>query len=282
MSHIEVTSGNHTFKLHEGLKGNLDHLKKNNSNDWDFKILYSGDGMTRTGKSTKAAQDACYCDPTFANNWRERMIFDGKKLKETAYKIGKNKAIVYDEAREGLDNKKQMERYTKNLLDFFSQCGNLNQFVFIVLPDFFELPKSVAINQSIYLINCYARNGFQRGYFDFFNRKDKRLLYVKGNKYMDFRAHKPTFEGTFINWLPFDREEYETLKNESLQKAKEKEDYEALKDLSETHRVRVKISVQWLQELKVPVQTIAERFGITRQGLYKTYLTKRKTEAKEA
>ena len=223
MSYTNVTSGLLKFQLHTYLKENLDLIIKHNLNDWDFKMLYSGDGMTRTGKSTKACQDACYCDPTFAPNWQERVIFDGKKLKETAYKIGKNKALVYDEAREGLDSKKQMERYTKNLLDFFSQCGNLNQMIFIVLPEYFELPKTVAITQSIYLINCYARKGFDRGYFDFFNRIDKKYLYIKGTKYLDYKGQRPTFKGTFTNWLPFDRKEYEALKNKALQEKTQKQ-----------------------------------------------------------
>lgn len=275
MSYIKITSGKHTWNIHKYLKANLDLLIENNNNDWDFKQLYSGDGMTRTGKSTLAFQCAQCQDPGFAENWREQVVFDGKKLKEVAYKIGKNKCIVYDEAREGLDSKKQMEKYTKNLLDFFSQCGNLNQMIHIVLPEYFDLPKGLAITQSIYLINCYARNGFDRGYFDFFNRVDKKFLYIKGQKFLDYKAQRPTFKGTFINWIPFDRQEYERLKNDTLKKAKAKEDYEALKDISETHRVRTKVSIKWLQELKVPIQTIAERFGITRQGLYKTYLTKR-------
>jgi hypothetical protein len=277
VSYTEVTSEPHTWNLHTYLKENLDLIKENNENDWDFKHLYSGDGMTRTGKSTIACQCAQYEDPTFSDNWRERVIFDGKKLKEIAYKIGKNKAIVYDEAREGLDSKKQMEKYTKNLLDFFSQCGNLNQMIHIVLPEFFELPKTIAITQSIYLINCYARNGFERGYFDFFNRKDKKYLYVKGTKFLDYTSQRPTFKGTFINWLPFDRAEYETLKTEALKKAQEKEDYEALKDISDTHATRVKVLTKWLQEqFTVPINTIAERLGVSRRNMYKTYLGRKR------
>jgi len=275
MSHIKVTSGGFSWNMHELLVANLENIKKNNKNDWDFKMLYSGDGMTRTGKTTIATQCAQILDPTFAKNWKERMIFDGRKLKETAYKIGKNKSLVYDEAREGLDSKKQMEKYTKTLLDFFSQCGNLNQMVHIVLPEYFELPKTIAITQSIFLINCYARNGFDRGYFDFFNRKDKKFLYIKGTKFLDYMSQRPSFKGTFNNYMPFNREEYETLKNISLRKAKDKEDYKAIKELAETHKIRIKILIKLLQgSYKVPIDTIAEYLAISRDGIYKTYLKK--------
>ena len=145
MSHTKVTSGKFTWKLHSFLKDNLDHLIKANKNDWDFKLLVSGDGMTRTGKTTIAVQCAAYLDDTFIENWKERMIFDGQGLIKVSQTLKKGSAIVYDEAREGLDSKKQMERYTKNLLDFFSQCGNLNLYIFIVLPVSFELPKSFVV-----------------------------------------------------------------------------------------------------------------------------------------
>lgn len=277
MSWTEVESGGCKWKFHDLLAQNLDNLKEHNKDDWDFKCLFSGDGATRTGKSTLATQCAQYVDPSFAANWRERMIFDGKSLVEAAYKIGKGKALVYDEAREGLDSKKQMHQYTQNLLDYLSQCGNLNQFLFIVLPDFFELPKSLALNQSIFLINCYARKGFQRGYFDFFNRIDKKYLYIKGQKWLDYRCQRPTWDGTFVNYMPFDRDEYEKLKSATLRKKKKKENYQALKEQSETHMVRIKILAKWLQQdYQVPVDTIAERIGVSRQNMYKTYFSKGK------
>lgn len=267
MSYTEVESGGQKYKLHTYLKENLDIVKKNNTNDWDFKLLYSGDGMTRTGKSTKACQDAAYCDPTFADNWREQVVFDGKKLKEIAYKIGKNKAIVYDEAREGLNNKRQMEAFTKNLLDFFSECGNLNHMLFIVLPEFFELPKSVAITQSTYLINCYARNGFERGYFDFFNRVDKKYLYLKGNKYLDYKCQRPSFKGTFTNYLPFDRTEYEKAKTEALiAKSKKQEEAEAESILLDKEKSFSNKCLILLKQV-MKVKDIAEALNINRRTI---------------
>jgi hypothetical protein len=255
--------------MHELLTKNLDLIIENQNNDWDFKELISGDGMTRTGKSTIGFQCGQYQDENFAKNWKDQVIFDGNKLTETAYRVGKGKVLVYDEAREGLDSKKQMERYTKNLLDFFSQCGNLNHIIIIVLPEFFDLPKSIAITQSIFLINCYAKNGFDRGYFDFFNRKDKKFLYVKGQKFLDYKAQSPSFKGTFTKFIPFPREEYESLKNKTLHKLK-KEKTEAFKEQYLMEKLRIKILLNYLiKELKKKPIFISQMIGVSRTMLYK-------------
>ncbi|HUC78997.1 MAG TPA: helix-turn-helix transcriptional regulator [Candidatus Saccharimonadales bacterium] len=279
MSNIEIVRGKHKWMMHEALCNNLNFLKKQQKNDWDFKVLVSGDGMTRTGKSTHAFQEALYLDEDFADNWKIQTVFDGAKLIETAYAIGKGKVIVYDEAREGLDSKKQMMMYTKNLLDFFSQCGNLNHIVIIVLPEFFELPKTVAITQSIFLVNCYAQDGFDRGYFDFFNRKDKKYLYINGQKYLDYKAQKPSFKGTFTDFIPFDREEYETLKNKSLIQIRKRESYGDMKESHDTELIRVRILIKYLRnELKIKALPIAERIGISVSTLYEKYITPMKQE----
>ena len=268
MSHITVERNGRTFKFHELLAQNLDMIIDQQTQDWDFKELISGDGMTRTGKSTLGFQMADYQDETFAENWKERVIFDGQKLIETAYKIGKKKVIVYDEAREGLDSKKQMEKYTRNLLDFFSQCGNLNHIVIIILPEYFELPKTIAITQSIFLINCYAK-GFTRGYFEFFNRKHKRYLYIKGQKYLDYKAQTPSWKGTFIKYVPFDKVEYEALKNETLNKIRQRENVSEIKEAKETEKIRVKILIKhMMKQLKIKPAFIGELLGIARTTVY--------------
>jgi hypothetical protein len=221
MSNISVTSGGHSWQMHQLLTENLNVMKYNQRHDWDFKVLISGNGMTRTGKSTITFQMAQYCDPTFADNWKSRVVFNSEQLIDVARKIGKGKVIVYDEARESLDSKKQLEKYTKDLLDFFSQCGNLNHIVFIVLPNYFDLPKGIAIVQSMFLINCTTEShkdsdSILRGYFEFYNRRDKRMLFIKGKMFNDYESQRPSFKGTFSNYIPFDREEYEALKNKSL------------------------------------------------------------------
>src|SRR6056297_352188 len=226
---VNVTSGGKSWQMNKTLRNNLSVLKKRVRDDWNFKIIISGDGMTRTGKSTMAAQVAQFLDPTFAENFKKRMIFSAKDLQNRAYKIGKYKALVYDEARNGLDSKSVMTGYTKKLIDFFAECGNLNQIIIIVLPDYFELEKSVAGTQSICLINCYPGPGFKRGYFDFYNKRGKKNLYIFGKKKLNYREieeyyggipNKFGFKGKFTSFFPFNKEKYEKRKRKKLLEVK--------------------------------------------------------------
>jgi len=221
MSVVEIKHGNRTFKYHELLFKNISELKKANLNDWDFKLLFSGDGMTRTGKSTIASQTSIVIDPSTT---LDHIVFRGDKLISTSLKLGRNKVVIYDEAKEGLDSKKAMNRYSQTITDYFSECGFLNQFLLIVLPEFFDLNKTVALNQSICLINCYTRNNFQRGYFNFYNRKDKRYLYIKGKKYNNYKCQKASWDGTFTDYFPFDIEEYNKRKLENMRAGKEEKE----------------------------------------------------------
>jgi len=276
MSYITVKRNGMEFSFHKALSQNMDKLVKHQKDDWDFKVAISGDGATRTGKSTLGAQTCAYNDPTFIDNWKERIIFDGQKLIETAYKVPKGSWLMYDEAKEGLDSKKQMEKYVQNLLEFFSQCGNLNLGIVIILPEFFELPKSVAINQTICLMNCYARNGFQRGYFDFFSRNKKKYLYIKGQKFLDYGIQTPSFRGTFVNWFPVDKEEYEDLKSKTLIKLRNKHNFSKVKEESDTNKVRLRILLKFLMKnQKVKPAYIAELLAVHRTTIYKMLKVKK-------
>ena len=227
------------FKIHKDLAKNLDKMKNQQNNDWDFKIIVSGNGKTRTGKSTLAAQMANYMDPNFLDGWKDRICFSGREVMKSAKKLPKGSWIIYDEARGGLNNKKQMFGFVQELMDFLNECGNLNQGIIFVLPDFFDLPKSVCVNQTIFSLNCYTVGAFKRGYFNFYSGNDKRLLYFKGNKQANHGAHPPTFGGTFPKGFPVDKEIYEQYKKSTLKAIRQ----EQKKEGSEIKKLRDRIAL---------------------------------------
>ena len=63
----------------------------------------------------------------------------------------------------------------------------------------------------------------ERGYFDFFNRKDKRYLYIKGKKYNNYSCQTPSFRGRFDKYFLFDKNEYEKMKLNNQRATKEAE-----------------------------------------------------------
>lgn len=209
------------YYLHKTLKNNLDVLKQKIKKDWFFIIIISGSNRVRIGKSTLAQQISYYLDPTYDF---DALVFDPAKVKPVALKKKKYQVVHYDEARAGLDAKRAMENMQKELLDFLAEAGQLNQFLILVLPDFFELKKEIAQSQSICLINCYtpSDNIFQRGQFQFFNIYNKNKLYYWGKKRGgDYWATKPDFTGDFSNYQVLDKTRYQKAKRDALLKGKE-------------------------------------------------------------
>lgn len=208
------------------LKTNLDTIDYNLTKDWDFVIPISGSGMVRVGKSVLAQQVGYYIawkrqTPFTVDN----IVFSGEELMKIASKLPKNSVIIYDEARGELDSKKTMESVTKSLLDFFAECGMYNHCIILVLPNFFELPKSIAIYRTDILLNVLKLteektlpNGtvvieYKRGFYEFFNRQSKKKLYIEGKKrYDDYTAAKRSFYGEFRNFDIIDRDAYEQKK----------------------------------------------------------------------
>jgi hypothetical protein len=248
MSYVEVTITNNktgevfTWNFHEMLMNNLKELIRHNKKDWDFKILISGDGMTRDGKTTIASQISRFLDPDSdeEHNW----CYDGSKLRSMGIALGKSAVLVYDEAKEGLDSKKAMHKYSQNIVEYFSECGYLNQFLIIILPDYFDLNKSVALNMSICLINVMVDNNFDRGYFEFYNRVDKRNLYIKGKQYHDYTVHKPTFKGTFSKYFPYDYDKLEKMKQANI--IRRDTNGEVLGKMERRYKARTERAMCWL------------------------------------
>jgi hypothetical protein len=228
---VNVT--NKSYNMHSALKSNIDHIIYNISQDWDFLIIISGDGMTRVGKSVLAQQIAYYVAYNLNRSFDENnIIFSGEELIKKGNEFPKNSVFVYDEARADLDNKKQMFGYVQNLLDFFSECGMYNHFIILVLPEFFELPKSIALNRSEFLINVKRQISkvdgqnilkFERGFFDFYNRTGKRKLYWEGRRnYFFYNEKFKVFDGYFPNFWVLDKDKYEVRKRAYLQRERNK------------------------------------------------------------
>jgi hypothetical protein len=253
MSHTPISIkddyGNvYDFKIHQLYKENVDLLIKANKNDIDFKILISGNGMTRTGKTTLAVQTGTYIDPNYPHNWRNQTCFAGDRLIEMGNKLKKGQVLIYDEARETLNTATQLSKYCQSLLNFFSQCGSKNLYIIIVLPEFFELPKSITINQSIFLVNCMFKDGFTRGFADFFNYRQKKYLYIAGKKWFDYQAVKPNFQMTFTKFFPLDVQEYEKLKLSELERYRKENNKTPHKALFEKTRKRLINLVQFVMK----------------------------------
>jgi len=219
------------FLMHDILKQQIDLLIKNVIKDWDFTIIVTGGGEVRVGKSVLALQIAAYWTYQIEKvhnikvpfNVKENIVFQWNKLIEQGNKLGqisKYCVLQYDEAGETMEGSKTQSAELKAVRDYLRECGQYNFLNILVMPEFFDLPKGIAITRSIFLIDVsYTANDegiFQRGYFKFYSRRNKKLLYMKGKKELNYNAHPYNFDGEFRNFYPIDEAEYRKSKQEAL------------------------------------------------------------------
>jgi hypothetical protein len=226
------------FSIDGGLRQVLNSIAYNIPQDWDSVILISGSGMVRVGKSVLAQQIAKYLSIKLETPFSlDNIVFSGSELISKAKSFPKMSVFVYDEARGELDTKKVLEEMTKTLLDFFAECGMYNHVLILVLPEFFDLPKSIAISRSELLLNVFREREpkkdkndedvvkFMRGFFYGYHRPTKKKLYILGKKnFNDYDIVKSDFKGRFSNTFTVDKREYEAKKLEYLARNRFKED----------------------------------------------------------
>ena len=212
----------------------LEVLLKNIKNDWDFTIIVTGQGEVRVGKSMIAMQIACYWVYEMYEkykiklpfNLKENFVFNGQHLIKQGNYLGINypySALVFDEAGADLEGRKVMQGQTQDVLDFFRECGQYNMLNILVLPEYFDLPKGIALSRSIFLIDVFYQADedaiFRRGYFNFYSRRSKKWLYLKGKRDLNYSCVKSDFgkyPGKFFRFYPIKKEDYDLMKQEAL------------------------------------------------------------------
>lgn len=221
------------FRIHDMLKQQIDYYLKNVTRDWDFTIVICGEGEVRVGKSFLAAQLGQYWTSEIKRlygidvpfNLKQNYVFDGKDLIKKGNNLGakhKYSVLVFDEAGADLEGTKSMLATTRAVKDYLRECGQYNMLTILVLPEFFDLPKGIALSRSDCMINVYYiaddEGIFNRGYFKFYNRPAKKMLYLTGKKTLNYNAWKQNFYGDFPNFFPLDLEGYKDSKQKALKK----------------------------------------------------------------
>ena len=201
------------YYMDDRLKKNLDKrvipALKIKDEDYVFVI----DGGEREGKSSLAIQIARYVDPSLN---LDRIIFNPTNFKEVILKAKKGQCIIFDEAFRGLASRGALTEMNKVLVGLMMEMGQKNLCVIIVLPTFFLLEKYVAIFRSRGLIHVYKSKKGQKGYWVYFNKRKRKILYLKGKKEFDYRVVKSKFRGRFYGKLPIEEDGYRLKKKLAL------------------------------------------------------------------
>ncbi len=181
--------------------------------DVDLPIIVAG--YPGTGKTTFTITKATFCDPSFNV---DRMCLDVDEFIKALKNAKPHQAVVLDESYEGL-NSAQIRRDTgRALLNMLNVIRQKRLYIFIVLPNFFDLSKSIAIFRSRYLFVCYDEDFGDIGRFVAFGRDTKQKLYMHGKRFEDYNATKSDFYGTFQKDIPkgFDYQIYLKKKAQAM------------------------------------------------------------------
>lgn len=192
-----------SFYINETLQANLDTIKKQVANDWDF--VCGVDGALGSGKSTLALQMASYLDPSFNV---ERVCFESEDFLEQIKKAEKFQAIVLDESYRSFSSRRAMSSTSHVLNSMMLEIRQKNLYIFIVIPCVFHLDSMIALWRLSCLLHVYSDERKQRGYFAFFNEQRKKTLILMGKKFLSYRIPKANFIGTFPKAIPIDKTAY--------------------------------------------------------------------------
>jgi len=264
------------FYMDGALKSNLDILAKKIVDDQMFVILITGSGWVRVGKSVFGQQIGYYLTHKvnelhkLKNEFTlNNITFKTEELQHKAFSLPRYSVIDLDEGDDLVEH--YWSKLAKDLRRFFRKCGQLNQFIILTLPDFFELPKSYAISRSTCLIDVYFYGEFERGFFRFYNFERKRELYLKGKKTANYNAVEPNFQGRFTNVYTVDEQEYKLKKQKDLAE-QELSDDKTPKEMVKEARIKDFKSVYANTQIKV--KKLAKIFGVSTPTGYNWLNTK--------
>lgn len=207
MKMVVVKKGEEEFYVDAWLAKSLDQVH-DRVHEKDEDYFFAVDGEEGSGKSVFTMQLAKYVDPGFC---LDRVCFTAQEFEQTILKAKKGEAIVFDEAFRGLSSRGALTEVNKLLIALMMECRQKNLFVFVVMPTMFLLDKYVALWRAKGLFHVY-RQKHKRGFWSFYNKKNKKLLYLKGKTNYSYSAPKVKRTGRFTNKYVIDEDEYRKKK----------------------------------------------------------------------
>jgi len=175
--------------------------------DFDYVAIVAG--LPGMGKSNFAINQAKFCDENFTV---DNICFTSEEFIEKTLTLPPRSAVILDESFSSMNSKIAMSKDFLRIINHLQLIRQRNLFIFLCLPNFFDLGKSVAIYRSMTLFVVYGAEFGQRGEFACYNRDKKRNLFVKGIKFMSYHAESPNFRGKFYPQKAIDENEYNKRK----------------------------------------------------------------------
>ncbi len=176
--------------------------------------VYIVDGTEGSGKSVFGMQLGKKFDPNLS---LDRICFTPEEFTKAIIKAKKHQCIIFDEAFTGLSSRGSLTEVNRLLVALMMEMRQKNLYVIIIMPTFFLLDKYVALWRARGLFHIYTRRN-RRGFWMFFNRQSKKLLYLTGKKLYDYSYPRSNFKGRFYDKYVINEAEYRLKKKESMQR----------------------------------------------------------------
>lgn len=203
--------------IHEALAQTLDEARyRVLKRGWDYIAIIAG--LPGSGKSTFARGCARYCCPWFGYKpGKEYIAFHDKDFIEITNNCPEYSSIILDESFASLNSRTTMTPEFLRIINHLQIIRQRHLFIFLCLPNFFDLAKGIAVFRTSHLFVTYPDEFGRRGKFIAFDRDAKRVLYIKGAKYMDYNASPANYNGRFFkNYGIIDEDYYDKKKFEHL------------------------------------------------------------------
>lgn len=259
----QITDGRY---IDEQYYENLKILAEVITHDMTFMAIVSSSTLeVGTGKSVFVQQTAeAWIDlvnqihkMNLPNLSMQNIVFKPKDVIKRAFEVPKYSPIIIDE----WEDAHYWSELGMTMRQFFRKCRQLNLFIILIIPNFFQMPSSYAITRSVFFVDVRFEGKFERGHFRFFSFKKKKDLYIYGKKTQDYDCVRPDFIGRFTKGYVVDEDEYRRAKHKDMVDSEQE-----VKKLSELD-IRIKV-IKEIRD-KLPALTtgmIAEIYGVTQRS----------------
>ena len=257
--------------LYDNLKGMAEVITR----DMTFLgILSSSTLENGTGKSTLATQMGEVWTALMKDVHNitipfdmKHVVFNPEQLIDRAFKVPKYSMIMLDE----WEDQHYWSKLGMSLRQFFRKCRQLNLFILIIIPNFFQLPINYAISRSVFFIDVRFEGKFERGYFRFYDFNKKKDLFLNGKKTQNYSIVEPNFQGRFTDGYGVDEKEYRAAKLKDMIDT-DKDEEEKLDERSMRRKIMVDIVNKIHESIpEIPVYRIANALKLHRKTIF-TYL----------
>lgn len=192
----------------------------------DFDACILVDGNEGGGKSVLGMQIAYALDVEHKIDIDLQICYAPEHFKKAVMTLKPGKAIVWDEARRGVNRRRSMGSVNLEITDLLAECRQHNLFLIVIMPTFYDMDMNVAVWRSRALIHVYytwnteadEKNRLQRGFFRFYSEKGKKELFTNAYNRRGYRyplLPGASFEGSFINHYVVDQKDYRERKRKS-------------------------------------------------------------------